>query len=199
MKIEEKSKKQLIQALKDGAIGVIPTDTVYGLVCGVFDKQAVERVYSASSRDSEKPLVVTLASKADLLRFGIKLDEKVKKVIESVWPGEVSVVVDCHCEHFKYLHRGRKSIAFRLPKTEELISILKETGPLATTSANPQGMPIPESIKVAKGYFGDNVDFYINGGHKKIVPSTIIRINRGGKVELLREGVVKVDIKTLNG
>ena len=198
MTLEEKTKKQVVKALKDGAVGVIPTDTVYGLVCSAFNEKAVERMYSVSDRDSDKPFVVALASRADLSRFGIKLGEKTKRVIESVWPGEVSIVMGCHCEHFQYLHRGKNSVAFRLPRDEEFISILRETGPLATTSANSQGMPVSETINEAEKDFEDKIDFYIDGGHKDVVPSTIIKIGEGEEIKLLREGAVEIDIETLN-
>ena len=92
----------------------------------------------------------------------------------------------------------KNSVAFRLPRDEEFISILRETGPLATTSANSQGMPVSETVNEAEKDFEDKVDFYIDGGRKEIVPSTIIKIGEGEEIELLREGSAGIDIEALN-
>ena len=196
--MEKETRKQAIKVLESGALVVLPFDTVYGVACGAFDKAAVEEMYAVCQRDADKPFVIVLADDDELSRFGISLDKKTKKIIDNVWPGEVSVVMDCEDEQLKHLHRGKNSIAFRRPRDKELINILKETGPLATTSANTQGQPVPETIEQAREYFEDKVTLYVNGGRREVVPSTIIKISKGGSVELLRKGVIDIDISSLN-
>ncbi len=71
-------------------------------------------------------------------------------------------------------------------KNKKLFSLLQKTGPLVAPSANPQGLTPASNIKEAKKYFGDRVDFYIAGGTLISKPSTIIKINKNGEIEVLR-------------
>lgn len=167
------------------------TDTLYGIVGAALQPKAVERIYTLRKRNRTKPMIVLIASPKDLARFKVKLDHATKKILHTLWPGKVSVVLPCHGQRFAYLHRGTGAIAFRMPKNKMLISLIARTGPLVAPSANPAGLPPARTIAEAKRYFGDRVDFYVNGGRKKSRPSTVITI-RKGVVTLLRAGATKI-------
>ncbi len=190
--MKHRDKSEIVKAIKKGAIGILPTDTVYGIVCGAFNEGAVERMYGICKRDAKKPFIVILANKEDLSRFGVSLDKKAEKTIERIWPGKVSIVMNCNCVRFDYLHCGGNSIAFRVPDSTTLRELLEKTGPLATTSANYQGKRTAQTIKEAKKYFGRSVDFYVDGGKREIVPSTMIRIENND-FKLIREGAVNIN------
>ena len=96
------------------------------------------------------------------------------------------MILPCNKTEFKYLHRGTKSLAFRLPAKKSLIKILKNTGPLVAPSANLSNEKPAENIKEAKKYFRDKVDFYLVGKSLKKKPSTLIKIDKDGKIETLR-------------
>lgn len=180
-------KKEIINFLKNDGVGVIPTDTIYGLVGSAYSKKAVEKIYKVKNRNKKKPFIVLISSISDLEKFGIK---KIFPILNEVWPGKVSVVLPCILPKLKYLHRGTKSIAFRLPDNKALISILNITGPLVAPSANPEGLKPAENIKQAKEYFDKNVDFYLSGGTLKNKSSTLIKINKNGEIKVLR-GILK--------
>ena len=162
-------------------IGVLPTDTLYGLVCSALDEKAVEKLYQLKERNLKKPFIILISSLKDLDLFKVKLPEKVKEF----WPGKVSIVLPCASEKFTYLHKGLNSLAFRWPKDEFLRKILLKTGPLVAPSCNKEGEKPAETIKQAKEYF-PNLDFYINKGVLKGKPSKIIKIE-DGKVIVLRK------------
>lgn len=168
--------KQIIKILKQGGVGVLLTDTLYGLVGHAENKKAVERIYNIKGRDEGKPLIILISSVDDVERFGVKLDEETRKSLGIFWPGAVSVILPCGLKKFEYLHRGTKTLAFRMPNKKSLISILKKTGPLVAPSANPQGLTPAKNITEAKRYFGELVDFYLRGGKPKTKPSTIVSI-----------------------
>ena len=157
---------------KDGIV-VLPTDTLYGLVGSAFSKKAIERIYKIKNRNKDKKLIVLISSIRDLKKFKIKINKEEAKILKKFWPGRVSIILG--------------NIAFRFPKKKSLLKILKKTGPLVAPSANPEGKKPAESIKEAKKYFGDNVDFYLSGGTLKSEPSTLICI-KDGKIEVLRQG-----------
>ncbi|MFA6325393.1 MAG: L-threonylcarbamoyladenylate synthase [Candidatus Paceibacterota bacterium] len=176
------NEKNAIDILKNGGIGVIPTDTVYGLVGSALSKEIVERIYKVKGRDVKKPFVVLISSLNDLKKFGISVQSSLNKY----WPGKISIVLPCKNKKFIYLHRGMKSIAFRLPSKKSLVEILKKTGPLVSTSANLSYLKSAENINEAKKYFKNDVDFYLPGGTLKGKPSVLIKFDKNGEVEVLR-------------
>lgn len=183
--------KNLIKIIRFGGVGIFPTDTLYGLVGLAMNKKTVERIYKTRQRNPEKPCIILISKIKDLELFGIKLGKFEKEFLKKYWPGAVSVVLDCASKKFSYLHRSTKTLAFRLPKKEFLLALLKKTGPLLAPSANPEGLAPALTIAQAKKYFGDEVDFYVNIGKLNKKPSTLVRI-KNNQVEVLRQGSVKI-------
>lgn len=174
----------------DGAIGVIPTDTVYGVVARAADQTAVARLYQLKHREG-KPGTLIAADLQQLEALGLK--HRYLKAVEQYWPGAVSVVIPCADPQLEYLHQGKMSLPVRLPEPEELRALLVQTGPLLTSSANHPGEPTSTTIDQARAYFGDKVDFYVDGGDlSDNQPSTIIRIVDDA-IEVLRRGAVHID------
>jgi len=179
--------KKIIEKLKNGGIGILPTDTIYGLVGLAASAEAVERIYELRKRDPKKPMIVLIGELSDLKKFDIKVDKKVIVKLKKYWPGKISIILPCKNDKFFYLHRGTKSLAFRLPADGILQNLLKKTGPLVAPSANIEGEKPAENITGAKKYFGDRIDFYIDGGRIESKPSTLIKIEEG-EIRILRKG-----------
>ena len=187
--------QKLETILKKSGVAVIPTDTIYGIVGSALSKKTVERIYELKGRDDGKPCITLISSYADLKKFGVVLTPSQKKILSRAWPGPVSVILPCTQKKFEYLHRGTKSLAFRMPKTKKLQDLLKKTGPLIAPSANLQGAQPAETIAEAKAYFGDTIDIYSSGGRKKGKPSTLISL-LDNKVVVLRQGAKKISISS---
>ena len=167
---------QSIPKIKKDGIGILATDTLYGVVGSAFSKKAVLRIYDVKGRTEGKPLIILIPLVNDLKRFGIKLSKAHESYLNSIWPGPVSVILPCSQKKFQYLHRGTKSLAFRLPKSKKLRELLQKTGPLVAPSANPQGEKPAHTIAEAKKYFGAKVDFYIPSGRKIGRPSRVVSL-----------------------
>lgn len=179
---------QEINKIAAGLVGVLPTDTVYGLVCDATNQAAVERLYALKSRE-QKPGTLVAASIDQLVEIGIH--RRYLTAVEQYWPGPVSIVIPTGFK-LSYLHQGKGSIAVRVPSDTEFCKILAKTGPLLTTSANKPGKTPAKTIAEAKKYFGDAVDFYIDGGNlEDREPSTIIRVI-DDTVEVIRQGAVHI-------
>lgn len=183
--------KKIEKIILQGGIGVMPTDTIYGLVGSALSEKAVKKIYKLRKRNKKKPLIILIGSIADLALFDIKPKKETEKILRKIWPKKVSVILPCPNEKFKYLHRGTKTIAFRLPKNAALTNLLKKTGPLAAPSANPEGLKPAETIKEAKKYFGKKISFY--AGNKKLnsPPSTLIAI-KNQKIKIIRKGAENI-------
>jgi L-threonylcarbamoyladenylate synthase len=188
-------KSELAIILKTNGIAVFPTDTLYGVVGSALSKKTVERIYRLKGRDENKPFIILVSSYKDLEIFGVTLSLEQKKFLTSVWPGPVSVILPCPFKKFEYLHRGSKTLAFRMPKNKALQTLLRKTGPLVAPSANPQGEAPAETIVEAKAYFSNQVDAYVAGGRKKGKPSTVVSLCDSKKIVLVRQGTVQVELQ----
>ncbi|MEK7507964.1 MAG: L-threonylcarbamoyladenylate synthase [Patescibacteria group bacterium] len=177
----------IVKAIKSGGIGIIPTDTIYGIVGSALLRNTVKKIYELRKRNPRKPMVVLIGSVRDLNVFGVKPNLIVKKQIRKLWPGEISVILPCASKKFAYLHRGTKTIAFRLPANARLRKLLKKTGPLVAPSANMEGKPPARTISQARAYFGDRVDFYLDVGRVFSRPSKLVKIKDGGRIEIIRK------------
>jgi L-threonylcarbamoyladenylate synthase len=172
-----------------GAVGIIPTDTIYGVVARAADQAAVARLYKIKHRE-QKPGTLIADNIDQLVELGLK--RRYLTAVEQWWPGALSVVIPCG-EELIYLHQGKRSLAVRIPAKAELLELLERTGPLLTSSANHPGQPPANTVAEAEAYFGDEVDFYEDGGdlsgHQ---PSTVVRIVDDA-IEILRPGAVQLD------
>ena len=167
--------------LLSGGIGVIRTDTLYGIVARAQNQSAVERVYALKSRDEKKSPIV-LVSSIDQLFDAVDTPA----VVASYWPGKVSIVLPS-VDAPVWIRRDNHSVAYRLPHDSALQNLLNITGPLIAPSANPEGKKPASSIDEAVAYFGDEVDFYVDGGTiTDNSPSKLIRVSQSGDVEVLR-------------
>jgi len=183
---------------KDGVV-VLPTDTLYGIIGRALSKKIVKKIYKIKGRTENKPFIVLINSYNDLKIFGIKIDKNEAKFLEKIWPGKVSIIFACNFDKWSYLHRGTHSIAFRMvsQRNKNLFSLIEKVGPLVAPSANPEGKKPAENISEAKKYFKkeelnfNKIDLYINGGKRKVKPSTLIKYKNNTWV-ILRQGKVKI-------
>lgn len=180
----------LIDILNGGGIGVLPTDTVYGLVARAADPVAIQKMYDTKKRASQ-PGTLIASSINDLAKLG--LDSNQLSLAAKFWPGQISVVINAD-NVAAYLKQTRDGLAVRIPDDPSLLRLLAQTGPLMTTSANVPGQPTSSTIGEAKEYFGDKIDFYVDGGTiANNQPSTIIGLNEHADVVVFRRGAVDVD------
>ncbi len=176
----------LAEILRSGGVGVLLTDTVYGLVGIATDPAAATRVIDAKGR-KYKPGTLIAADTQQLIDLGLQPEHI--KAAEQFWPGPVTVVLRTK-PGLEHLDLGLKSLAVRIPDKPEIIALLKKVGPLLTTSANRPNEPTVKDIDEAQKVFGNSLSFYVDGGHmEEPVPSTILRF----KIELLRQGAATIN------
>ena len=170
----------VIRLLNEGGVGVIRTDTIYGVVARADNERAVERVYEVKGRTPGKSPIVLIGSVSQLFE---KCDDATLKRLEELWPGKNSVILPA--EKPAWIVRGNASIAYRLPENEALRALLASTGPLIAPSANPEGETPAMTVDEARAYFGDDVDFYVDGGTvTDNTPSKLYRLAEDGMERL---------------
>ena len=181
--------ENLVQMMRHGGVGILPTDTVYGLVACASDEAAIARMYQLKPRELS-PGTIIAASVEDLAKFGF--DSENLRRASRWWPAPLSVVLEA-TNVPAYLRQRRESLAVRIPDDETLRQLLSQTGPLMTTSANAPGEPTATTIASARNYFGSTVDFYVDKGDiGERPPSTIVGFD-GEALVVYREGAVSVE------
>ncbi|HJP81342.1 MAG TPA: L-threonylcarbamoyladenylate synthase [Candidatus Saccharimonadales bacterium] len=173
----------IVNVLRSGGIGVLRTDTLYGIVASADNQDAVERVYEVKGRTPSKPPIILIASVDDL---PTKYNEAVTSVLDASWPGKVSIILPVEGAP-EWLTRGGSTLAYRVPGDAHLRELLQLTGPLIAPSANPEGLRPAKDMQEAVNYFGDSVDFYVDGGMvTDDAPSQLYAVHSDGTKERLR-------------
>lgn len=150
----------IVSLLRGGGVGILRTDTLYGIVAQADNEAAVERVYEIKGRTPTKPPIILIGAMDQLLN---SYDEATMNRLKEYWPGKVSIILPApHAP--KWLVRSGDSLAYRMPDNPELRELLLRTGPLIAPSANPEGLPPAMNINEAVAYFGEEVNFYVDGG-----------------------------------
>jgi L-threonylcarbamoyladenylate synthase len=185
--VTDKFDDEVVRLLLQGGAGLLPTDTIYGLSCRALDQAAVERTHKLKNRDRTKPFVILISKTDQLEDLGIVSTDAVPAL--RYWPGKLTMI--CEAEKAPaWLHMETKSLAVRQPDYQALRDLIDKVGPIISTSANLAGGEPAISIKKAKEYFGDKLDFYVDAGRLLGRPSTIIKKNNY-RFEVIRQGTVK--------
>ncbi|MFA5023255.1 MAG: L-threonylcarbamoyladenylate synthase, partial [Candidatus Paceibacterota bacterium] len=163
--------KDIAKRLKRGEIGVIPSDTlVYGLTGQALNRSTIENIYKLKGRRPDKPFIIVISKLSDLVRFGVKIDKAISPFLKKFWPGPVSIILSItertYQKKLAYLHRQTRTLAFRLPKNKFWQELIKKTGPLVSTSANPEKLPPAQTISEAREYFGEKIKLYFSAGRR---------------------------------
>jgi L-threonylcarbamoyladenylate synthase len=180
-------------ALRKGDLAVMPTDTVYGVAADAFFPAAVAGLLAAKGRGRDMPppvLVGTMRAAAALME---DLNSSGKDLIEEFWPGGLTLVVRANRSLLWDLGDTKGTVAIRMPLHELALDLLKETGPLAVSSANRAGAPPATTADGAQEQLGEAISVYLDAGPcPGEVPSTIVDVT-GSVPRLLRAGVVPVE------
>jgi L-threonylcarbamoyladenylate synthase len=176
--------------LQRGGVVVVPTDTVYGLAARPEDSEAVRAVYRAKGRPGGMHLPVLAASLDQVRALGVDVTDAVGALAARWWPGPLTLAIGFGAGSARpdWL-AGREEVAVRIPDHPFLHGLLRATGVLLVTSANPHGAPTARVADDVAASLGDSVDLIVDGGALTEVPSTLVNV-RGGQAVVEREGVI---------
>lgn len=185
--------KAAAEALRKGELAVTPTDTVYGVAADAFSPAAVSALLSAKGRGRQVPPPVMVGT----VRAGLALVEEVstaaKDLIDEFWPGQLTLVMRANRSLSWDLGETKGTVAVRMPLHPVALELLRETGPLAISSANLTGRPPATTADAAQEQFGDLVSVYLDGGPSPAsMASTIVDLT-GPLPRVLRQGALPIE------
>ena len=183
---------QFCKDIENGAVAVIPTDTLYGFAVSYNSKSAVDKVYKIKNRDSRKPLILFVSNVDELDNLGLKTTENNRKIINNNWPGGLTAVLQKpatgELSNFNY-----PTIGVRAPNHKSLLKLIDLLPvKLLTTSANRSGAPSDTNPENIEKEFSEEIDWLIEDGIlPSAVPSTVVdfsveppKILRQGKINI---------------
>ena len=151
--------------LKEGKTVIFPTETVYGLGANALDENAVKKIYEAKGRPSDNPLIVHICDKKDVHDLADNISEKAKIVMDTFWPGPITIVLNKKDVVPKTTSGGLETVAIRMPSNKIAQAIIKEAGvPIAAPSANISGRPSPTKGNHVKEEMAGRVSGIVLGG-----------------------------------
>lgn len=182
-----------IEAVKNGELVVLPTDTVYGVGADAFTPYAVKALLDAKGRGRDVPPPVLVGSRHTLDGLVFMLPTAARELADAFWPGALTIVVE-HSPSLQWdLGETGGTVAVRMPLHPVALEVLRETGPMAVSSANKSGQPPAETAEQARDQLGYAVRAYLEAGQcPEPVPSTIVDVT-GSVPRLLREGAIPLD------
>jgi tRNA threonylcarbamoyl adenosine modification protein (Sua5/YciO/YrdC/YwlC family) len=178
--------------LRKGELAVLPTDTVYGLAADAFSPEAVTALLAAKGRGRQMPPPVLVGSRRAAMALIEDVSTSATDLIDEFWPGGLTMVFRSARSLVWDLGETKGTVAVRMPMHPVALELLRETGPLAVSSANLTGSPPATTAAEAEAQLGEAVSVYLDDGPcMDQKPSTIVDLT-GAVPRLLRRGVIPV-------
>lgn len=182
--------KAALEVLQNGGVILYPTDTIWGLGCDACNEEAVKRIYAIKNRTDSKSMLVLMENAGLLDRYVEEVPEVAFDLIE-VSDKPLTIVYDGAKNLAKNLLSEDGSIGIRITTeafSSDLIRRFKR--PIVSTSANISGKPSPACFDEIDPQIIDAVDYVVNyrqDDRQKAIPSSIVKLGRGGEIKIIRK------------
>lgn len=179
---------EIARLIEQGAVGVIPTDTVYAFVCDSTSKKAVERIYSLKNMDPKKPLSLMCKDISDVSRWTRGFPNHWFRTIRRCLPGPYTFIVSASQQTPRPMLKKRREIGVRIPEDEICMALLEELDrPLLCSSVRTPEDSFWNAPAHISESFGNRLDFVVDGGERYADPSTVIDLT-DGDADIIRHG-----------
>ncbi len=177
--------------LRDGGLVAIPTETVYGLAVRADDAAAVARLFTAKGRPSDNPLIVHVATPADVTSVARELTPLARRLLDRFAPGPLTVVLPARDDLPRAVTGGLDTVAVRIPDHPVALALLRASGlPLAAPSANRSGRPSPTRAEHVLDDLSGRIDAVVDAGPTRIGLESTVVDARGTGWRILRAGAI---------
>lgn len=181
---------KVVAGVREGDLVVLPTDTLYGIGADAFSPQAVQALLDAKGRGREMPPPVLIGEAAVVDALAATVPDWARTLIEHYWPGPLTLVLPAQPSLMWDLGETAGTVALRMPDDEAALALLRQTGPLAVSSANRTGHPASRTVVEAATQLGAAVRFYLDGGPVRGGLASTIVDATGERPVILREGAI---------
>jgi L-threonylcarbamoyladenylate synthase len=181
-----------LKVLRSGGLVAFPTDTVYGVAANPFDTAAIERLYEAKIRETNKAIAVLIGNLDQIPQIAREVTESARRLAEHFWPGALTLIVP-RLDSLPNILSPTQSIGLRMPDHPFALTLLQKTGPLATTSANLSGGSNTTTAQEVLAQLDNRIELLLDGGKTPGgVPSTVVDCTQPEAI-ILRQGAISVE------
>ena len=187
--------EELINQANSGNIICFKTDTIWGFSAKPTDENSIKNLYKIKNRNPDKPFIFLIKKEQDLLQIVDSLSETEKKLINTFWPGPLTIIFNAK-KNLDILkpYKENKTVALRMPKDELCQKLLSKLDyPLPSTSVNYEGQqPLNDFNEIIENFKNENFAILQQNKNSKSqeVSSTIVKVV-GEDIQILREGEIK--------
>jgi L-threonylcarbamoyladenylate synthase len=187
--------------LDAGQLVAFPTETVYGLGADAANPAALARIFAAKGRPTDHPLIVHLASPAEVEDWAREFPEPAQRLARAFWPGPLTLVLPRAAGVSDLVTGGQQTVALRVPSNAIAQALLRRFGRgVAAPSANRYGRVSPTCAAHVREELGEHVDLVLDGGDCEVGLESTIVACRDGEVTLLRPGnITLADLERIVG
>ncbi len=168
--------------LCEGGVAIVPTDTVYGIVCDGLNEEAKKKIFEIKGRPADKSLIGFVDTIEKAKGFAEVPQEK-KTFLKENWPGAVTFILKAKVK-LPRMTTERDTIALRIPDHKFLLKLIKRFNLLASTSANISGEKAASRIEDIPYVLKERVDIVIDGGITQGTPSSILDLTGEEYIQL---------------
>lgn len=179
----ERALVELPGLLRRGGICLLPTDTVYGICCCTLKEEVERRVAKLKGKDSPNTIPILINSLSMLSCFVEDISPIYRKLMDMYWPSPLTIIIATR--------NGERG--FRMPFDSFLLRLIELTGPLSISSANIHGENPLVSLGSLKKVFPTADAYLCSNRAVSEAPSTVVKLNETGNIEVLRHGALDVN------
>jgi len=181
-----------VKILANHGLIAFPTDTIYGLAANAFDPQGISKIYKVKERSIEKALPVLIGDLEQLPLLVSTFPQKFQKIMTAFWPGPLTIVLPKKPGLPKELS-PYPTIGIRMPNHPFTLALLRQTGPLATTSANTSGETNPTTAQDVLDQLAGKLDLLLDGGSTPGPFASTVLDATTDALTILRKGPISLD------
>ena len=176
-----------VDVLKEGGIIIYPTDTVYGIGCDIYNKAALDKLFTIKN-DTDEKLFSFICSDFKQISKYAKISDSAYRSMKHLLPGPYTFVLPAVKLVPKQLWSKRKTVGIRMPDNWVALKLIEELGcPIVSTSTtNRFGEVIYDPVEI-KNIFNNRVDLMLGMGNLSGDPSSVIDLSED-EPEVIREG-----------
>lgn len=188
---EPRKIQRAVDALQQGEVIVFPTDTVYGIGCGLNHKRAIDRIFFLTGKDESQPLSFVCAYFSDIARYAV-VENAQYRLLKRLLPGPYTFILPATREVPRMLLSKRKTVGIRVPAHPVALALTKALGtPVVSTSAGYRGEEVlNDPADIVARFKG--IELVLDAGFCGVVSSTVVDLT-GPEPVIVREGAGPVD------
>ena len=182
-----------VDVLSKGGVIIYPTDTVYGIGCDIFNKEALERIFSIKNDSISKLFSFVCSDLKDIAKYA-RVSDYAYRTMKHLLPGPYTFILPAAKLVPKKLWSKRKTVGIRVPNHAVTLTLVKEFGRpiISTSTTNRKGEVLIDPFEI-KNIFNSQVDLMLASGNLSGDPSSVIDLSAEAP-EVIREGAGDVSL-----